>query len=166
MSKRYDRAVKRVVTGVDEEGRSYVVSADELPDSDAVVIWRYQPEDIAQLIAGVPEDVAATMIEPPPGGAVWVAATFHPGPWPPRDAELPELGDAGQIPGMDANGFHTTRTIDFDYLLSGELTLLLDREEVRLQAGDVVLQQATRHAWRNDSSGPAVLLALLHTPSG
>jgi hypothetical protein len=156
--------VKRVVTGVDDEGRSYVVSAEELPASDAVVIWRYEPADIARWIAGVSDEVAATTVEPPPGGATWVAATFPPGAWPPAGADLPDLGEVGAIPGMDENGFHTTRTIDFDYLLSGELTLLLDRESVRLQPGDVVLQQATRHAWRNDSAAPAVLLVLLHRP--
>ncbi|MGC1237681.1 MAG: cupin domain-containing protein [Acidimicrobiales bacterium] len=66
--------------------------------------------------------------------------------------------------GVDEDGWHTTPTIDFDYLLDGELDLLLDHDTVRLQKGDVVIQQATRHAWRNPGSQSAVLLALLHRP--
>jgi len=148
--------VKRVVTGVDGEGGSYVVSADELPEADAVELWRYQPSDIAEWIADVPEEAAATAFEPPAGGVWWVQATFPPGG---------ERIVGPEYPGVDEEGFHTTRTIDFIYLLAGELTLLLDRDSVRLEAGDVVLQQATRHTWRNQGTGPAVMLALLHTPA-
>jgi uncharacterized cupin superfamily protein len=34
-------------------------------------------------------------------------------------------------------------------VLEGEIDLLLDDGEVRLKAGDVVVQQATNHAWIN-----------------
>jgi quercetin dioxygenase-like cupin family protein len=37
---------------------------------------------------------------------------------------------------------------------------------VKLQAGDAVVQQATRHSWRNEGTEPAVLLVLLHSPAG
>jgi uncharacterized cupin superfamily protein len=47
---------------------------------------------------------------------------------------------------------HRTRTIDYITVLEGEIYLLLDDGEVRLQAGDVVVQQATNHAWINRSS--------------
>ena len=149
--------MKRVVTGVDDEGRSYVVSSDELSKDEygAVNLWNYRPADIEQWIADIPEAAAATAFEPPPGGSWWVAATFPPNAEP--------IG--ADTPGVDEDGWHTTRTIDFDYVLSGELTLLLDRESVELQAGDAVVQQATRHAWRNQGTEPAVLLVLLHTPS-
>jgi mannose-6-phosphate isomerase-like protein (cupin superfamily) len=149
--------MKRVVTGVDDEGRSYVVSSDELTKDEygAVNLWNYRPEDIAQWVAAIPEEGAATAFEPPPGGSWWVAATFPPNAEP--------MGT--EAPGVDEEGWHTTRTIDFDYVLSGELTLLLDRETVKLQAGDAVVQQATRHAWRNEGTEPAVLLVLLHSPA-
>jgi len=63
-------------------------------------------------------------------------------------------------------GFHTTRTVDFDFVVEGELTMELDADTVRLEAGDFVIQQAARHAWRNESAARrAVLLALLHAPA-
>jgi len=36
----------------------------------------------------------------------------------------------------------------------GEITLVLDLEEVRLGAGDVVVQRAASHAWSNRSARP------------
>ena len=44
---------------------------------------------------------------------------------------------------------HRTRSIDFGIILAGEIDMLLDDSEVHLQAGDVVVQQATNHAWVN-----------------
>jgi len=34
-------------------------------------------------------------------------------------------------------------------VLEGEIDMLLDDSEVRLKAGDVLVQQATNHAWVN-----------------
>jgi len=47
---------------------------------------------------------------------------------------------------------HRTRTIDYAIILSGEIDMLLDdNEEVHLKAGDILVQQATNHAWVNRS---------------
>ncbi|MEC8287374.1 MAG: cupin domain-containing protein [Pseudomonadota bacterium] len=36
-------------------------------------------------------------------------------------------------------------------MLEGEITLLLDNEEVTLSEGDIVIQRGTNHAWVNNS---------------
>jgi quercetin dioxygenase-like cupin family protein len=55
----------------------------------------------------------------------------------------------------DNPGMHTSETIDFEYVLSGEVWLELDDgQEVHLQAGDTVVQNGTRHAWRNKGTEP------------
>jgi quercetin dioxygenase-like cupin family protein len=55
----------------------------------------------------------------------------------------------------DEPGMHTTDTIDFEYVISGELWLELDDgEEVHLRAGDTVVQNGTRHAWHNRGAEP------------
>jgi quercetin dioxygenase-like cupin family protein len=47
---------------------------------------------------------------------------------------------------------HTTATIDYGIILEGEMWLELDNGESRLvKAGDIVVQNGTRHAWRNKS---------------
>jgi mannose-6-phosphate isomerase-like protein (cupin superfamily) len=46
---------------------------------------------------------------------------------------------------------HRTKTLDYVVVIEGELILLLDDSEVALQAGDVVVQRGTHHAWENRS---------------
>lgn len=55
-------------------------------------------------------------------------------------------------------GMHTSDTVDIDFVLSGEVHVELDDgAEVHLKAGDVQVQNGTRHAWRNRSDEPCVL---------
>ncbi len=73
-----------------------------------------------------------------------------------------------KLPGMIAHmepdnpGMHTTDTIDFEYVISGEVWLELDNgEEVQLKTGDTVVQNGTRHAWRNKTSEPCRMVVCL-----
>ncbi len=51
-----------------------------------------------------------------------------------------------------------TPTVDYAILLDGDLWLELDDgATVHLSAGDIVVQQATRHGWRNKGERPATL---------
>jgi uncharacterized cupin superfamily protein len=56
----------------------------------------------------------------------------------------------------------TTRTLDFCLVLEGEITLVLDQQEVHLAAGDTVVQRGTHHAWSNRSAGPCVIAISSH----
>jgi len=59
-------------------------------------------------------------------------------------------------------GMHTTDTVDFDVVLSGEVYLELDDgAEVFLKPGDCVVQNGTRHAWHNRSSQNCVIAVAL-----
>lgn len=59
-------------------------------------------------------------------------------------------------------GMHTTDTVDFDVVLSGEVYLELDDgAEVHLNAGECVVQNGTRHAWHNRSSENCVIAVTL-----
>jgi len=55
-----------------------------------------------------------------------------------------------------------TRTLDFCLILEGQVTLVLDTEEVLLQAGDTVVQRGTNHAWSNRSDWPCVIAISSH----
>ena len=95
---------------------------------------------------------------------------------------LPPAGDAGpaidptqgvaeveaKLPGLlaymesDDPGMHTTDTIDFEVVLSGEVELELDDGATkRMRAGDTIVQNGTRHRWRNPGSVPAVLAVFI-----
>ena len=56
---------------------------------------------------------------------------------------------------------HKTNTIDYIILLKGDVTLILDEEEARLEPHDVVVQRGTNHAWVNNGDEPALLIAVL-----
>jgi hypothetical protein len=46
---------------------------------------------------------------------------------------------------------HRTETVDYGIVIDGELTLIVDRGETTIKAGDVVVQRGTNHAWANRS---------------
>jgi len=54
-----------------------------------------------------------------------------------------------------------TRTLDFCYVLEGEITLVLDTEEVHLKEGDTVVQRGTNHAWSNRTNETALVAFVL-----
>jgi quercetin dioxygenase-like cupin family protein len=56
---------------------------------------------------------------------------------------------------------HKTDTIDYIILLEGDVTLILDKEEVVIKPHDVVVQRGTNHAWVNNGNNPALLIAVL-----
>jgi mannose-6-phosphate isomerase-like protein (cupin superfamily) len=73
-----------------------------------------------------------------------------------------------KLPGMlavlekDDPAMHRTDTIDYEYVVSGEVWLELDDgAEVHLRAGDTVVQNGTRHAWRNKSDEPCTMVVCL-----
>jgi mannose-6-phosphate isomerase-like protein (cupin superfamily) len=146
--------MKRVVTGVNAAGRSYVVSCEAIPSGGFTTIWEIDRKQVAGWIAAVDPERAARSIEPSPGGSRCVLAHMPP------DSETPAQ-PRPQIPGIEPDGFHTTRTVDYDFVIEGPLVLLLDEGSVELETGDVVVQQATRHAWRNPGKRPAKLLAVI-----
>ena len=57
---------------------------------------------------------------------------------------------------------HRTRTVDYAVVLSGEIDMMLDDSVVHVRAGDVIVQQATNHAWINRGTQPCrILFALI-----
>jgi hypothetical protein len=62
------------------------------------------------------------------------------------------------LPIRKPSGFST---IDYIILLKGDVSLLLDEDEVRLKPFDVVVQRGTNHAWVNLGEEPALLIAVL-----
>ena len=61
----------------------------------------------------------------------------------------------------DQDGMHRTPTVDLICILSGEISLELDAEEIHLREGDCVVQNGTRHAWRNKGDRPCTMAVVL-----
>jgi uncharacterized cupin superfamily protein len=110
-------------------------------------------------------------LEPPRGGSVCRVVTF-----PPDDSYKGKVGKKEvqafyQAMGSPAASTFTasalhpymqkTQTLDFCLVLEGEITLILDAQEVALRAGDTVVQRGTNHAWSNRSDQPCVIAFVL-----
>jgi quercetin dioxygenase-like cupin family protein len=163
--------VRRVVTGHDEGGRSVFASDGQV---DPVVLKLLPGTEFHRLWGAdraptFPDDgsaEAAAAYFPRVGGYRFGFVTLPPaGTQPPDDLDITAaLGEVEEsLPGMMAHmepqdpGMHTTNTIDFEVVLSGELVLELDDgAEVTLRPGDTVVQNGTRHRWHNRRSEPAV----------
>ena len=171
------RAVRRVVTGHDAAGKA-VFASDSLVEpvltalSAGTAFHQLWGADVAPSFpddGGRPE---ASTYFPPIGGFRFGMFTLPPanetGPAGDVDiaAEIAKLGAA--LPGLlsynepDAPGMHTTPTIDFEVVLSGEVTLELDDgATVHLAPGDTVVQNGTRHRWGNPGTEPATLAVFI-----
>ncbi len=169
--------IRRIVTGHNGQGKSVFTSDTptprfhsftHIPGFETALVW-----DTGAPAAATTEDPASSAASwvPKPGGTKLMVVTFPP------DSVMSAAGfDAAAaggeymstIPGlaecfeMDHPGMHTTPTIDYGMLIEGEIHLELDDGEVKkLAKHDVVIQQGTRHAWRNRSTSPATMLFVL-----
>ena len=73
-----------------------------------------------------------------------------------------------KLPGLashmepESPGMHTTASVDFEYIVSGRCILELDDAVSKeLGPGDTVVQNGTRHAWRNPYDEPCVIVVVL-----
>ncbi|GMU77354.1 MAG: hypothetical protein AMXMBFR46_01550 [Acidimicrobiia bacterium] len=158
-------AVRRVVTGVDDRGRSVFLSDGPAHGGDAwAEVWLTDP--VLGLDAVVDPNLGLGVLEPPAGGTAFRVFQVPP------DAVMRErmAANPNGIEGVEPDGFHTTRTLDYVMVLEGEITLELDADEVTLGPGDCVIQRGTRHAWRNRGEHPvrmmAVMLSTRSAPGG
>lgn len=165
--------IRRVVTGHTPDGKSTITSDEEV---DATVV-ALKPGLEHHRLWG-----ADTILTFPDSGTPYPMTAFFPLPGgfrfglftlPPESASeeinIP-LGEGLQeveekLPGMlavhdpDGSGMHTTNTIDFEYVISGEVWLELDDGvEIHLQAGDTVVQNGTRHNWHNRGAVPCQMV--------
>ena len=172
------KPARRIVVMDREAGKSCLVSDGPSPD---VRLDAARPGFASQrmwVTDGTPAKIVLETlhlphtIEPPANGSVLNVVTF-----PPDESWLGKVGERevkACFAAMGSLGASTytaqaphpymqkTRTLDFGIVLEGEIVLVLDTAEVRLKAGDVVVQRGTNHAWSNRSSRPAVVAIASH----
>lgn len=171
--------VRRVVTGIGESGRSYIISDGTSPNRfsspsvsgfGAAQVWYTEPGPVDN--SGAKDNGAAELdipMHPGVGGSVFRVVDFPP------DSAYTDEGKAalfGDIGGVDARAgaaasedkhfwFHKTDSIDYAIVLEGEIWLLVDEGECLLKPGDVVIQRGTSHAWANRSDKPCRMAFVL-----
>src|SRR5262249_33521002 len=158
-----------IVTADDASGKSSAIADGPAPDvlfdparpgfiSTRIWVTDATPVQIARVneALALPHNML-----PPPRGSVCRIVTF-----PPDDtfrgrigaAEVAAFSHAMNAPAASTWSpssphpyMQKTRTLDFCLILDGEITLVLDLEEVQLKAGDTAVQRGTNHAWSNRS---------------
>ncbi|MCS5735737.1 cupin domain-containing protein [Herbiconiux daphne] len=168
---------RRVVTGHNAEGKSVILSDSDhptvkyehTPGFESSLIWRTDAppaereemtaEPLATFVPAPGETIALTVTFPP--DSVFVSGEF--------DGLSAVQENLHNLPGLadlfepDAPGMHTTPTVDYVVVLDGSLVLEIDDGVTThtLHAGDILVQQSTRHAWRVPGDKPATIFVVL-----
>jgi len=153
------RPTRRVVTGHDTSGRAIVLIDGTAPNAKvrkatgltSTLLW---------VTDGAPADNSGTAdaadreigVAPPERGSIFRVVDFPPA------SETGAVDNAAMLKEMGLSGgrgdarhatMHRTRSVDYAVVISGEIDMLLDDSEVHLEAGDVLVQRGTNHAWVN-----------------
>lgn len=163
-----NKTFRRIVTGHDADGKAIILS-DAVPDRTFMVggpkgaefheIWNTrQTPALIDSQSGEPEETGLVLAPPKSGTRIRVID------FPPEGDEIRNLTEeearghfktmSGEHSSKAANGaphplMHRTQTIDYGIVLEGELTLIVDKGETVINAGDIVIQRGTNHAWAN-----------------
>jgi mannose-6-phosphate isomerase-like protein (cupin superfamily) len=169
--------IRRVVTGHDRSGKAVVLFdgaspyKNTRPGSGTVARLMWVTDRTPADMSGNADRAQVKIgIAPPSGGSVFRVVEFPPT----TDAEIAKL-DADFMQQQISHGeegaskyrppthpfMHRTRTIDYAIVVSGEIDMKLDEEEIHLRQGDVLVQQGTNHAWINRSGKPCRIAFIL-----
>jgi mannose-6-phosphate isomerase-like protein (cupin superfamily) len=164
----FNAQARRVIAGVDENGRSAVIADEFTPQRVAATafticdIWETARLPIPM---DTPAAVGKVSLYPPKTGFAFRVCTFPPDSEYDKEASYKEslvalqggdtfLGDSN-IPGM-----HVHDTLDIVTVVSGELHIVLETGETRLRQGDSVVLRGVVHSWSNKTDKPVVLTSL------
>ena len=167
--------MRRIITGHNKDGKS-IITMDGPPARSIgedvgglFELWNTDGNDVnsSDVIDRADEDIT---LSPPDEGTKFRYFQINPLPEGVPEEMMQEIAadafekigaarhriDTSKHPAM-----HKTETVDYIILLKGDVTLVLDEEEVDLKPFDVVVQRGTNHAWVNNGKEPALLIAVL-----
>jgi mannose-6-phosphate isomerase-like protein (cupin superfamily) len=171
--------IRRVVTGHDPQGAAIISSDGALPNVSELAaipgtffheVWSTQATPA--IIDNGPDPTIGPLRLPPPAHGSRIRFVDIP---PDTEdflrngadrmhAAFSQIGDPNASTVTTASPhplMHRTETIDYGIVISGEVTLVLDKGTADLKAGDVVIQRGTNHAWANRSDKPCRMLFVL-----
>ena len=167
--------MRRIVTGHNDNGKS-IVTIDGPPARSIgedvgglIELWNTDGNEVisTDLIDRADDEI---ILSPPRGGTKFRYFQINPLPEGVPEYMLQEIAaDAFEKVGaahhrVDTSkhpAMHKTETVDYIILLKGDVTLILDEEEIDIKPFDVVVQRGTNHAWVNNGTEPALLIAVL-----
>jgi naringenin degradation protein FdeH len=162
------KPIRRVVTGHDVEGKAVVSMdgappkvVDDLGQPGLVLSEIWATDDCPAIIDNGKDPTARDlMLRPRPLGTV-IRVVDIPSETRSEEGFTKEMlrnvfdhigaGDAHDKRPDSHPGMHRTETVDYGIVMEGEVYLVLEGSEVRLTAGDIIVQRGTIHAWSNRS---------------
>lgn len=169
------RSFRRVVTGHDENGVAIIESDQtatqklQRPSRPGVTLTNFWLSDgtPAEYDGPLETCTGPFILHPPTNGSVFRCVEFLP-----EDPEIlakldgklafAEMGASDNIVENARHPFmHRTNSVDYTVILSGEIYMMMDEDEVLLKAGDMVIQRGTNHAWSNRGTEPCVIAFVL-----
>lgn len=167
------RPVRRIVTGHDSSGKAVILSDGPTPhvsqrgEGNVISLMWITNETPADVSRTDDRANQKTGVPPPRNGTILRVVDFAPQSG--REVKgvdhheiLKQMGIDPATQGYQRHTFtHRTRSIDYAIVLDGEIDMLLDDSEVHLKAGDIMVQQATNHAWVNTSGRPCRICFVL-----
>jgi len=168
---------RRVVTG-NVDGKSILQSDEQLPAYQFKSVPNYE-HTLVWVNPTTPDlreeqgfERYPDCVVPGPGGTSLHFVTFPPGSVfadPSFDGEAARSEALIRLRGLadhfenDDPAMHKTNTVDYSVVYEGEIWLELDdAKAIHLKRGDVVVQNGTRHAWRNNGTTPVTMLFFLN----
>lgn len=163
-------APRRIVTGT-VEGRSRIVSVNRgggfLATGAGGGIHEIWSSSAQSPMGEAADDETSPAFAPGPGGTSCRLVRIPPDAerWSDPEAAARAAAAIGQErpahwmarhPGM-----HVTPSIDYVLVLEGEVTAVMEEGDVTLFPGDVLVQRATPHAWKNPGKVAALLLVTM-----
>jgi hypothetical protein len=168
--------VRRIVTGIDANGCSYIAE-DGVSPAMMTMPGRegYRNNNLWRTVgSSAPVDAPDSVLEhrgvlPPQGGTVLRVIDIPPED---QDPEAQRRATEAVFAAMFADakhdaahkrhpGMHVTDTIDYAIVLQGELVAVMDEGETVMRAGDILIQRGTNHAWANRSGAIARIAFIL-----
>lgn len=173
------KAIRRVVTGNDADGKSGVLWDSAAPNANTVRpftsmtdVWVYQ--ECPSVISGDKDYGNLPFHFEPPRGGGHLRIVQSPAKPPDYDPATDPIAEALHEPRQrpsgtwdrgGANSFsspvHKSETVDYGIVLEGERLLLLDDGETFMKPGDVVVQIGNWHGWSNPRSGSVMAFVMM-----
>ena len=164
--------VRRIVTGVNTAGRSFILSDAMLPTAPVAPgtpvrtgLWTTSaaPASNEGTLDPVPDGVI--MHTPPAhrGGTVVRITDIVPDSERAYSPDELRRRNCKTTPDRSARhpGFHAIDTVDYAVCLEGQVWAVLDEDETLMRPGDVLIQRGTYHAWSNRSDRICRMLFVL-----
>ena len=164
--------VRRIVTGVNAAGRSFILSDTMFPTAAVAPgspvrtgLWATTAAPSSNDGAHDPVPDGVIMQTPPAhrGGTVVRLTDIVPDKERAYSPDELRRRNCKTTPERSARhpGFHATDTVDYAVCLEGEVWAVLDEDETLMRPGDVLIQRGTYHAWSNRSDRICRMLFVL-----